>query len=95
MKMVKKGIRFVISGVVQGVFFRQFAKEEADRLGLEGFARNLENGDVEIVAEGEDEKIEEFLKICRKGPEGSHVQNVKKEERKFSGEFKQFRILRI
>jgi len=50
---MKKACRFIVKGTVQGIFFRQFVKTHADELKLRGFVRNLEDGTVEIVAEGE------------------------------------------
>ena len=84
----------LISGTVQGVFFRGFLKEKADELGLKGFARNLDDGRVEVVAEGRDENINEMVKLCRQGPAHSDVKNVNTEEIKHQG-FVGFRVLRM
>lgn len=84
-----------MQGTVQGVFFRQFVKEHADKLGLTGFVRNLTGGDVEILAEGEQDKIDRLANVVRKGPEHSQIRHVQIEERKWSGEFKEFKILRF
>jgi len=92
---MKKAIRLSISGNVQGVFFRQFVKEKADELRLQGFVKNLENGDVEVVAEGEEDKIKELEKNCKKGPKFSEVKQVKVEKKDYSGKFKEFRIIRF
>ena len=92
---MKKAIRLIISGNVQGVFFRQFVKDEADKLGLHGFVKNLENGDVEVVAEGEEDKIKELEKNCKKGPKFSEVKKVEFEKKAYSGKFKEFRIIRF
>lgn len=93
---MKKAGRFVVQGTVQGIFFRQFVKEHAEKLGLTGFVRNLtESGNVEIIAEGEGDKIERLSKIVAKGPEHSQIRHVQIEERKWSGEFKEFKVLRF
>ena len=92
---MKKAARFVVQGTVQGIFFRQFVKEHADNLKLTGFVRNLTGGDVEILAEGEQDKIDRLASIVRKGPEHSQIRGVQIEERKWSGEFKEFKILRF
>jgi acylphosphatase len=92
---MKKAFKFVIQGTVQGVFFRQFVKDNADKLNLKGFVRNLSSGDVEIIIEGEKDKIDEFRKIMEKGPEHAHIRNVDAEERKWSGEFDEFKMLRF
>ena len=93
--MVKKAARLTVQGTVQGIFFRQFVKEHADDLKLRGFVRNLENGTVEIIVEGEMEQIERLVRFVQKGPEHSQIRNVKVEEKKWSGEFKEFKILRF
>jgi len=65
---MKKAAKIVVRGTVQGIFFRQFVKEHADDLKLRGFVRNLESGDVEIVVEGEDERIRRLVEFVKKGP---------------------------
>ena len=92
---MKKAARLIVQGTVQGIFFRQFVKEHADNLGLVGFVRNLEDGTVEIVAEGEGEQIDRLVGFVNKGPEHAQIRNVKIGERKWSGEFKEFKILRF
>jgi len=69
-------VHLLISGRVQGVSFRFAAREEARELGLKGWVKNLQDGRIEAVAEGEDAPVEEFVKYCRKGPPGAHVKSV-------------------
>jgi len=69
-------VHLLISGRVQGVSFRFAVREEARQLGLKGWVKNLRDGRVETVAEGEDALIEEFVKYCRKGPSGAYVRGV-------------------
>jgi len=92
---MKKAARFVVQGTVQGVFFRAFVKEHADNLKLKGFVRNLDTGEVEVVAEGEAEGLERLRGFLRKGPEHAMIRDVIVEERKWSGEFDGFKILRF
>ncbi|MEI6058770.1 MAG: acylphosphatase, partial [archaeon] len=92
---MKRAVRIIVSGTVQGVFFRQFCKEKADGLGLRGFVRNLTNGDVEIIIEGEEKAIKEMVEICRVGPRHSLIRDVQIEERKYSDDFKDFKALRM
>ncbi|RMF98176.1 MAG: acylphosphatase [Candidatus Schekmanbacteria bacterium] len=92
---MKKAAKFIVKGTVQGVFFRQFVKSHADNLGLFGYVRNLENGDVEIVVEGSLEKIERFEKLIREGPKHAQIREVLREDRKWMNEFSDFRILRF
>lgn len=93
--MVKSGAKILIKGTVQGIFFRNFTKEHADKLALKGFVRNLEDGDVEVIVEGEKENIGKLIKILEKGPEYSQIRKVEVTERKWSGDLKEFKILRI
>jgi acylphosphatase len=92
---MKKAARFVVHGTVQGIFFRQFVKEHADDLGLMGHVRNLNDGTVEVVVEGDAEKIGKLAGFLKTGPEHAQIRNVIAEERKWGGEMKDFRILRF
>ncbi len=85
-----KRIHIIISGHVQGVFFRNNTKAKARKLGLKGFVRNVPNGDVEVVAEGNEKELNELVGFCRKGPMFSCVANLKIEYEKFKGEFDDF-----
>jgi len=84
-----------VKGTVQGIYFRQFVKEHADNLKLRGFCRNLDNGDVEVIVEGEKEAIERLGNQLRKGPEHAQIRGIEIEERKWEGDFKEFKILRF
>ncbi len=75
-----KNLRIVVSGKVQGVFFRASARSEAKAQNLVGFAKNLPDGNVLIEAMGEEEGLEKFLKWCNRGPMMAHVTSVKTEE---------------
>lgn len=68
--------RFVVSGKVQGVFFREGAKSEAERLRLSGWASNLPNGSVEVVAEGDPTALEMLGRWLKNGSARSSVSNV-------------------
>lgn len=92
---MKKAVKIIISGTVQGVFFRGFLKDNAEILGVRGIARNLENGDIEIIAEGDHDKILKFIEVCHQGPKFAQIRNVSVEDKKFSGEFSDFRIIRF
>jgi acylphosphatase len=90
------GSRFhlVIRGLVQGVSFRAYAREEARRLQLTGWVKNLPNGDVEAVAEGEARQLESFAAWCAHGPSEARVESVKQETVPATGEFTSFAIVR-
>ena len=92
---MKKAARYLVQGTVQGIFFRQFVKGHAEDLKLRGFVRNLESGEVEVIAEGEDEGLKRLAEFLKKGPEHAQIRNVVVEKRKWSGEFDEFKILRF
>lgn len=80
-----KSIRILISGRVQGVNFRRFAKISAERLGIRGYVKNLSDERVEVVCQGSADRMREFIKECRKGPPSSYVEDVFIEEIDFDG----------
>lgn len=84
-----------IVGRVQGVAFRGFAKLEADKLGLKGYAKNLADGSVEIVAEGKKDALLEFLQWCFRGPILASVEGLKFEWKEFTGTFSEFKVIRV
>ena len=69
-----------ISGNVQGVGFRYSAKRTADALGISGWVKNEPDGSVTIKAEGDGNKVDQFIDWCNQGPAGAVVQNVKTNE---------------
>ena len=82
--------RFVVSGRVQGVGFRWFTFERASVEGITGFVRNLPNGDVEVVAEGEAESVTRFERAIRQGPPHARVDDVETEILAPTGRFAAF-----
>ena len=66
----------IVSGRVQGVFFRDTCRSVAQREGVAGSARNVPDGTVEVVLEGEKDAVERVLAWCRKGTEYAHVEQV-------------------
>lgn len=82
-----KQIHVHISGFVQGVGFRVFVKKKAQKLGLTGWVRNLSDGRVEAVIQGEEEKLKELLKHIHKGSYFSDVKNVLVKEEKVVEKF--------
>ena len=71
-----KTIRLIIKGKVQGVFFRATAKDIADRLGIQGWVRNLPDKNVEIIATATDELLAQLIEWCKKGPPRAIVDEV-------------------
>jgi acylphosphatase len=81
-----------VSGRVQGVFFREHTRKWATSLGLTGWVRNTEDGQVEITVEGERETIERLLELLREGSPLSRVDFLDVDWEVYSGEFLDFRI---
>lgn len=71
-----KQVYLKIVGRVQGVFFRAEAEGKARSLGLTGWIRNTSDGAVEIMAQGEEEPLHQFIEWCHKGSDRAHVENV-------------------
>ncbi len=84
----------VIRGLVQGVSYRASARSEALRLGLTGWVRNLPNGDVEAVAEGDPSRVQQFVAWCQRGPEEAQVESVDEKPAPATGEFTTFAVTR-
>lgn len=74
--MEKARAHVFIDGMVQGVFYRAFTRELAHTLGLNGWVRNLRDGRVEAVFEGDKKIVERAIKECRIGPPGARVSNI-------------------
>ena len=72
--------RFLVSGRVQGVGFRFFAADAARREGLAGSVRNLDDGRVEAIVEGESESVVRFERALRQGPSKARVEHVRVED---------------
>lgn len=91
---MKKSVRLYISGTVQGVFFRSFVKENAEKIGVKGFVRNLEDGRVEVFVEGEIDSVKKMIDICKKGPRHSQIKNIELKEERYQN-FRTFKVLHI
>ena len=88
-----KTIRLIVKGKVQGVFYRAYAKDIADQLGITGWAKNLPDKNVEIIVTANDKLLGQFVERCRQGPPRANVDEVIIEELNI-GEFNGFRIIR-
>lgn len=89
--MIKR-VHVYIYGHVQGVFFRYHTQKLARKLGVVGWVRNLPDGRVESVMEGEEEALKKMLEFCRVGPPGAFVEKVEEKWEKPTGEFSDFEI---
>jgi acylphosphatase len=87
-------VHVFVSGKVQGVFFRSNTRDMAGKLGLSGWVKNLADGRVEAVFEGETEAVEKMLEWCRKGPEYAKVTDLEVVSEVYRGEFEGFSLRR-
>lgn len=83
----------IISGKVQGVFYRASCQEAAQRFGLKGWVKNLSTSEVEVLVQGEKEKIKKLIEWCKKGPSKAVVSEVKVDWEKISKEFDNFAVV--
>ena len=91
---MKKAVRLYIKGNVQGIFFRNFVKENAERHNVKGFVRNLEDGRVEVFLEGDTEEVNKLIELCKQGPKHSQIRSIETKPEIFQG-FNNFKILHI
>ena len=88
-----KRSHLLISGRVQGVCFRMYAREQAHRLNITGWVKNLSDGKVEVLAEGEEAALDSLHEWCRKGPPHAKVTNVEQGFSEATGEFEHFEVV--
>lgn len=88
----KRRVHVFVSGRVQGVFFRDNTCRKARELGITGWVKNLPDGKVEAIFEGEEEKIKEMVEWTKRGPVFAKVNNLNVEWQEYKGEFKDFEI---
>ncbi len=91
---MKKSVRLYIDGTVQGIFFRMFIKENAERYNVKGFVRNLEDGKIEVFLEGDSNNVNKMIELCQKGPKHAQIRNVEVKPERFQ-DFKVFKVLHI
>ena len=91
--MSDQRIRIFVTGKVQGVFFRQALKVMAKKNDVFGWVKNLQDGRVEAVLEGEEEKVSRLVEWAHGGPANARVEDVDIRNEKFSGEFSKFDVL--
>ena len=82
----------IISGRVQGVFFRMETKRAADRFGVSGWVRNQRDGTVEAIFEGDQDKVDAVLEWCNEGPPSAKVTDVNVQWQDYAGEFNKFDV---
>ena len=89
---MKIRVHIFVSGKVQGVFFRSGTKDRAQELDITGWVRNLDDGRVEAVLEGEREAVEKMIGWCRRGPPYAYVENMEVMPEDYRGEFREFTV---
>lgn len=87
-----KRVSIVAGGIVQGVCFRHYAQRKAEELGLTGWVRNVPDGRIEAVIEGDDGAVDRMVKWFRQGPPGARVAEFNFREEPHRGEFNDFRV---
>ncbi len=90
--MAKERVHLVIHGRVQGVFYRASAQKKAMELGLMGWVKNRVDKTVELVAEGEREKLDALIKWCYIGPTDAYVVNIDLKREIYTGEYIEFLV---
>jgi acylphosphatase len=92
--MDQRRVTLRIKGRVQGVFFRESARHHASQLGVRGWVRNLPDGDVEALAEGPRDKVDELVAWCHKGPPAARVEQVLVQDEAPRGDLSPFAVVR-
>lgn len=85
-------VHAVVSGHVQGVYFRAFVSSRAEDLGLAGYVRNLGDGSIEVQAEGERSRLEKLISYLNVGPPGARVEKVNAKWLEYTGSYPGFSI---
>lgn len=89
---MNRRVRIIVTGIVQGVNFRHYTRVTAERLGVNGWVRNLPTGAVEGCFEGEQSAVSALIEWCRSGPPSGRVDSLEVSEEPFLGEFAGFTI---
>lgn len=89
--MMKK-VKVIVSGRVQGVWYRASTYKKAVGFGVNGYVRNLINGNVEFVAEGEESKVDQLIEWARRGPEFADVEDLQIEVLEYDSEYDDFKV---
>ena len=91
--MVKSSVHILVTGKVQGVFFRQATKVVAVKNNVTGWVKNLESGQVEILLEGDAQNVNSVIDWSHNGPANSRVDEIKTKQQEFSGQYSYFNVL--
>lgn len=88
-----KRVEIIVTGIVQGVFFRSSTRDYAIKLNLVGTVRNLRDGTVEIIAEGKEEKLFDLIGYAKRGPPSSKVYNIDVTWKETEGKLNTFKLI--
>ena len=88
-----KRVEIIVTGIVQGVFFRASTRDYAIRLNLVGTVRNLRDGTVEIIAEGKEEKLFNLIGYAKRGPPSAKVFNIDVKWKESEGKLYGFKLI--
>lgn len=91
--MAKSRTKLIVKGMVQGVNFRFYTQRQAQKHNLTGWVRNLPDGSVAAVFEGEEEDVEAMIQWCHYGPPSAHVTQVIVQPEEYRGEFQRFSVV--
>jgi acylphosphatase len=91
---MKKSVRLYVSGFIQGIFYRSYIKDNAERLNVKGFVRSLEDNRVEVFLEGNLDDVNKMIELCRKGLKSTEIRDIEIKDERFQ-DFKNFQILKI
>lgn len=91
--MSKQRVHLFVKGKVQGVFFRQALKVMAKKKNVFGWVKNLKDGRVEAILEGEDVNVSSLVEWCHAGPANARVEDIEIRNEKYKGEFSKFEVL--
>ena len=86
-------VRLIVEGRVQGVWFRDSTRTQANKLGLNGWVKNRSDGRVEVLAEGPEAEVEQLIQWCHEGPSYARVDRVDEAREAWQGEFDRFDIV--
>ena len=90
--MAKSRARVIVRGIVQGVNFRYYAQRQAIRNNITGWVRNLPDGSVAAIFEGDEQDVEAMVQWCRRGPPSAQVTELIAQPEEFRGEFSSFSV---
>jgi acylphosphatase len=90
--MSKSRVKLIIKGIVQGVNFRYYTQREAQKRNLSGWVRNLPDGSVAALFEGDEDEVEAMIQWCRHGPPSAQVTEMLVQPMEYRGEFQSFSI---